>query len=212
MTRLLSSPVTRNFRSTRGGREPALNNARTKPMRRKSEIWAGKGLDQFNLTRAGVSKIVRELGFAGVLRRRTTWPVQGRREVLKMSKSREDVYKEVKETLGLVPQWVEQMPDGALEGFWGMTTGFWLAETKIPNKYKELIGVAISGATRCKYCALFHTEAARLFGATDEEVAEASMMGALSMMGSTFINAQQIDYNKFVEETKAIVAHVKKNM
>ena len=69
---------------------------------------------------------------------------------------------------------------------------------------------AVSGATRCRYCALFHTEAARLFGATDEEVAEASMMGALSMLGSTFINAQQIDYEKFRQETRDIVAHFKR--
>jgi AhpD family alkylhydroperoxidase len=124
--------------------------------------------------------------------------------------TRSEVYKEVKETLGIVPQWIEQMPEGGLQGFWTMAKGFWLKETKIPNKYKELIGVAVSGATRCKYCALFHTEAARLFGATDEEVAEASMMGALSMLGSTFINAQQIEYDKFRQETRDIVAHFKR--
>jgi AhpD family alkylhydroperoxidase len=129
-----------------------------------------------------------------------------------MSQTRQDVYKEVKDTLGLLPQWLEQMPEGVLQGFWIQARDFWLKETKIPNKYKELIGVAVSGATRCKYCALFHTEAARLFGATDEEIAEASAMGALTMMGSTFINAQQIDYEKFHQETRAIVAHVKKKL
>lgn len=119
------------------------------------------------------------------------------------------IYAEVKEAMGLVPEWLEQMPDGALGGFWNMARDFWLAETAIPNKYKELIGVAVSGATRCKYCALFHTEAAKLFGATDAEVAEASMMGALSMCGSTFINAQQIDYDRFEEETRSIVNYVR---
>lgn len=126
--------------------------------------------------------------------------------------NRTEVYREVKEKLGLVPKWIEQMPDGVLQGFWGMSRDFWLQETKIPNKYKELIGVAISGATRCRYCALFHTEAARLFGATDEEVAEASAMGALSMCGSTFINAQQIDYDQFRKEVREIIAHVKKSL
>jgi AhpD family alkylhydroperoxidase len=141
----------------------------------------------------------------------------GRAEALLISEgekmaTRNEVYKEIKETLGLVPKWIEQMPEGAVAGFWGMARDFWLKETVIPNKYKELIGVAISGATRCRYCALFHTEAARLFGASDEEVSEASMMGALSMCGSTFINAQQIDYEQFRQETKSIIAHVKKNL
>ncbi len=122
---------------------------------------------------------------------------------------RKEVFTEVKNALGLVPQWLEQMPEGGLQGFWGTARDFWLKETKIPNKYKELIGVAVSGATRCKYCALFHTEAARLFGATDDEVSEASCMGAVTMMGSTFINAKQIDYEKFRQETRDIVAYLK---
>jgi AhpD family alkylhydroperoxidase len=101
------------------------------------------------------------------------------------------------------------MPEGGANGFWGVARDFWLADTKIPNKYKELIGLAVSGATRCKYCALFHTEAARLFGASDEEISEASFMGSLTMMGSTFINAQQIDYEQFRQETLSIVRYVK---
>ncbi len=126
--------------------------------------------------------------------------------------TRAEVYKEIKQTLGLVPEWIDKMPEGAAQGFWTMARDFWLKETKIPNKYKELIGVAVSGATRCRYCALFHTEAARLFGATDEEIAEASMMGALTMCGSTFINAENIDYEKFRQETRDIIAHVRKGM
>ncbi|WP_260962847.1 carboxymuconolactone decarboxylase family protein [Pseudomonas citri] len=120
-----------------------------------------------------------------------------------------DTYREIEQTLGLVPEWIKQMPEGGANGFWGAARDFWLAETRIPNKYKELIGLAVSGATRCKYCALFHTEAARLFGASDEEIAEASYMGALTMMGSTFINAQQIDYEQFRKETMSIVRYVK---
>ncbi|MGE8101456.1 carboxymuconolactone decarboxylase family protein [Pseudomonas fluorescens] len=122
-----------------------------------------------------------------------------------------DTYREIEQTLGQVPEWIKQMPEGAANGFWGVARDFWLAETRIPNKYKELIGLAVSGATRCKYCALFHTEAARLFGATDEEISEASFMGSLTMMGSTFINAQQIDYEQFRQETLSIVRYVKEH-
>jgi len=120
-----------------------------------------------------------------------------------------DTYREIEQTLGVVPEWIKQMPAGGASGSWGVARDFWLADTKIPNKYKELIGLAVSGATRCKYCALFHTEAARLFGASDEEISEASLMGAVTMMGSTFINAQQIDYEQFRQETLSIVRYVK---
>jgi AhpD family alkylhydroperoxidase len=123
--------------------------------------------------------------------------------------SRNDVEREIRETLGTVPHWVRQMPDSALPAFWTLMRDFQLAETAIPNKYKELIGLAVSGATRCKYCTLFHTEAARLFGATDQEIAEASMMAAHTMSASTFVNAQQIDYETFKKETLGIVEYVK---
>ena len=110
---------------------------------------------------------------------------------------------------GLVPEWLTAFPDGALPGFWAQFRDFYFAETAIPSKYKDLIGLAVSGATRCKYCALFHTEGARLAGATDEEIAEASAMGALTMAGSTFLNAMQIDYDAFKQETADIVKFVR---
>ena len=35
------------------------------------------------------------------------------------SPSRSDVLREVGETLGLVPDWIKQIPDASLGGFWG---------------------------------------------------------------------------------------------
>ncbi|MDQ3032923.1 MAG: carboxymuconolactone decarboxylase family protein [Myxococcota bacterium] len=122
---------------------------------------------------------------------------------------RAEVQREIQQMLGTMPSWVSEMPEGALVGFWTTMRDLQLAETHIPNKYKELIGLAVSGATRCRYCTLFHTEAARLAGATDAEIAEASAMGGFTMMASTFLNAQQTDYEQFRKETLQIVAHLK---
>jgi AhpD family alkylhydroperoxidase len=119
------------------------------------------------------------------------------------------IHAEVQQTFGTVPTWLKGFPDAALGGFWSLMRDFQLAETAIPNKYKELIGLAVSGATRCRYCALFHTEAARLFGATDAEIAEASMMAAHTMGASTFLNAQQVDYDTFEKETLQAIAYVR---
>ncbi|HEX9398845.1 MAG TPA: carboxymuconolactone decarboxylase family protein [Anaeromyxobacter sp.] len=116
---------------------------------------------------------------------------------------------EIEQTFGKVPSWVDEMPDSALQGFWSMMRDFQLAETAIPNKYKELIGLGVSGATRCRYCALFHTEAAKLFGATDDEIAEASMMAAHTMGASTFLNSMQMDYDTFRRETLDAIAYVR---
>lgn len=126
--------------------------------------------------------------------------------------SKSDVHREIKEAFGSVPEWVTEIPEPALLGFWTLFRDMQLSETRIPNKYKELIGLAVAGATRCRYCALFHTEAARLHGATDDEIAEASMMGGVSMMASTFLNAQAVDYERFKKDTLDAVSYARKQM
>ena len=124
--------------------------------------------------------------------------------------TKQETFAEVEKAFGRVPSWLREVPDSAVESVWGLMRDFYLAETAIPNKYKELIGIAVSGATRCKYCALFHTEAAKLYGATANEISEASLMGGITMQLSTFINAQQTDFEQFRRETADIVAYVKK--
>jgi len=119
------------------------------------------------------------------------------------------IREEIKQAFGSVPSWVDAMPESALQGFWSMMRDFQLAETAIPNKYKELIGLGVSGATRCRYCALFHTEAAKLFGATDQEIREAAMMAGHTMAASTFLNSMQIDYDTFRRETLDAIAYVR---
>ncbi len=125
--------------------------------------------------------------------------------------SKKDLFREMAEAFGQVPNWLREIPEPGLSGFWGLMRDFYLAETVIPNKYKELMGLAVSGATRCRYCALFHTESARLYGATDAEIAEASLMGGVTMCASTFINAQQTDYDTFRRETLEIVEYVRQH-
>ena len=124
-----------------------------------------------------------------------------------MSESRAAVEAEIEQTLGLVPSFFSAVPDYLLPSEWASFKALQLGETLIPNKYKELIGLAVSGATRCKYCAYFHAEAARLFGATDEEIAEASLVAKNTMGWSTYLNAMLPDYDAFVAEFDAIAAH-----
>ncbi len=128
------------------------------------------------------------------------------------AKTNGSIREEITQMLGTVPEWMNDVPSAGLPGLWAQMRDFHLAETRIPNKYKELIGLGVSAATRCRYCVLFHTEAAKLFGATDEEIAEASLMAGVTMGVSTFINAQAPDFEQFRKETLGIVAHVKQQM
>jgi AhpD family alkylhydroperoxidase len=75
-----------------------------------------------------------------------------------------------------------------------------------------MIGLAVSGATRCRYCAYFHTEAAKLFGATDEEINETALIAKNTMGWSTYLNTLEYDHDHFVEEFDQIAEHVRSQM
>ena len=126
--------------------------------------------------------------------------------------SRAEVESDIRQTLGLVLSLFDPVPDALLEHEWESMKAIELAETHIPNKYKELIGVAVSGATRCRYCVYFHTEAARLFGATDDEIAEAALMAKHTMGWSTYLNTLQYDYDSFKTEFDQIADFIRSNV
>ena len=125
---------------------------------------------------------------------------------------RHEVDRDIEETFGLVPDWLQRVPDYLVPTEWASFKSLVLSETAIPNKYKEMIGLAVSGATRCRYCAYFHAEAARLFGATEEEITETALIAKNTMGWSTYLNAMQFDYDQFVAEFDQISAHIRQQM
>jgi AhpD family alkylhydroperoxidase len=54
---------------------------------------------------------------------------------------------------------------------------------KVPQKYRELMAVAVAHSTQCPYCIKIHTQAAKKAGATKEEVAEAIFVSAAIRAG-----------------------------
>lgn len=124
--------------------------------------------------------------------------------------TREEIYRDIEETLGLVPTYIKHIPDEYLADEWDLFKRLQLSEdTLIPNKYKELIGVAVAAATRCRFCALFHTEAAKAHGATDEEIEEAVHFAKLSTGWSVYVHGMQTDYEQFKDELHKIMDYMK---
>src|SRR5437868_5025458 len=123
-----------------------------------------------------------------------------------------EVHADIRETLGLVPEFMAEVPDSLIETEWASFKTLVLSETAIPNKYKELIGLGVSGATRCRYCVYFHTESARLFGATEEEINEAALIAKNTMGWSTYLNTRAFDYDSFVTEFDQAAAHIREQM
>src|SRR5690242_1426855 len=83
---------------------------------------------------------------------------------------------EMKERFGFVPSFYDALPEAIAPHAWGLQRDLELSDSVLDGKTKELIGLGVAAHIKCKYCIYFHTVAARVHGATDEEIKEALAM------------------------------------
>jgi AhpD family alkylhydroperoxidase len=116
---------------------------------------------------------------------------------------------EIARALGQVPGMFRFFPDSGIAGAWAEFRDFQMGQTTALNgKVKELIGLAVAAQVPCAYCVYFHTRAARLNGATEDEIREAVGMAAVTRHWSTVLNGSGQDLAEFRREADAIFARV----
>ena len=67
----------------------------------------------------------------------------------------------------------------------------------------------MAAATRCRYCTFFHSEMAKLNGATPAEIEDAIHFAKSSAGWSTYLNGLQLDYKQFKTEILKVVQHAR---
>jgi len=118
----------------------------------------------------------------------------------------QSTYRDIEQTLGSVPSFFKAFPESGIAGAWGEFKSVQLnPKTKLDGKTKELIGLAVSAQIPCQYCVYFHTAAAKLNGATDDEVREAVAMSAIVRHWSTVLNGMQVDLAGFKRESDTVL-------
>lgn len=119
-------------------------------------------------------------------------------------------YQDIEQTLGSIPNYFKMFPENSIASAWKMMKTIQLnPDTSLSAKDKELIGLAVSAQVPCSYCTYFHTEAAKLNGASNDEVREALAMASLTRFWSTVINGNQMDEQKFKREVGQMLRYVK---
>jgi AhpD family alkylhydroperoxidase len=115
---------------------------------------------------------------------------------------------DIHRTFGSVPTFFKAMPPDGLPGAWQTMKSLELSPaTALDGKTKELIGLAVAAQIPCRYCVYFHTKAARMHGATDEELREATAMSAITLQWSTVFEGAQLDYPRFKQDVQAILRY-----
>ncbi len=115
-------------------------------------------------------------------------------------------YRNMQVLLGRVPGFLKAYPEGSIAGAWREFRDLQMnPATAVPNKYKELIGLAVAAQIPCTYCIEAHTEFAKANGATDQEVSEAVAVSALARHWSTYLNGSPQDFAAFKGEVDRIM-------
>ena len=124
----------------------------------------------------------------------------------------EETCDDIEASLGIMPGYFEALNEEDLVNEWPNFKRHALEETVIPAKYKELIGLAIAANIKCPYCQLFHRGAAKMHGATDEELAEISFLSSWTARYSSLIHAQDYDFDTFEMEFSQIADHLQEQL
>jgi hypothetical protein len=90
-----------------------------------------------------------------------------------VTRTRDAVEQEIRDTLGLVPSFFDRIPDNTIDEEWTL-----------------------------------HTEMARMYGATDEEIQEAVHLAKHTVGWSAYLNGIRQDEQEFGEELEEIGEHV----
>jgi AhpD family alkylhydroperoxidase len=122
--------------------------------------------------------------------------------------NRNDILTDIKNTLGTVPEFLSSIPDDTLQSEWDVFKKYGVLETSIPQKYRELIGVAVASVLHCWYCSKFHKASAELYGATEKEINEAVYLAKHTIGWSTYLNGKVYDKDKFLQELQTIGEYV----
>ena len=118
--------------------------------------------------------------------------------------------KDMEQTFGSFPGFFQGLPNDVMVQMWPVMKKYIFGQSVIPPKYREMIGLAVGATLKCPYCEAFHRGAAKMHGATDEELAEVGALVGQTAFWSAIMHAQHYDMNTFMKEFQAMGEHLSK--
>jgi AhpD family alkylhydroperoxidase len=86
---------------------------------------------------------------------------------------------------------LDELAPDSMQQFWNFDTAVF-REGTLSSVHKQLIAVAVALTTQCPYCMELHSKAAQDAGASDEQLAEAALVGAAIRAGGAITHATHL--------------------
>jgi AhpD family alkylhydroperoxidase len=118
--------------------------------------------------------------------------------------TRKEIFAEMELEFGRVPVFFKELPDEVLELEWRLFRKGEIEEGPVPKKYLELIGLGVAAATRCPYSTYYHSEMAKLHGASPEEIQSAILLAKGTAGWSTYVHGMQMELDEFKKDVRKI--------
>ena len=104
---------------------------------------------------------------------------------------------EAKEMFGMALPELEIYPDSGVVGAWTWMKDVEDGKGALDAKTRELIGLAVASQIPCLYCIHYHRKAAAAYGATEQELREASAVAANTRHWSTVLYGAEVDIDEY---------------
>ena len=117
--------------------------------------------------------------------------------------TREEIYKDIEETLGGVGGYIEKLYDSQLELMWETTKQTFLSDMSLGLKVNALTALSAAYALDCEYWIEFHSQTARLAGASEENIQDVKKLSEFSAQWSQFLEGINYDFKQWKEEATA---------
>ena len=118
--------------------------------------------------------------------------------------------KEIEATFGFYPTIFKIIPDYQVPGMWAYFGAANTPNGAIPAKYRELINLAVASQIPSDYCIYYHAEAAKAYGASEDEVKEAVVSASATRAFSMILKGNQVELDQFKEEFQRMMSYMAK--
>ncbi len=116
---------------------------------------------------------------------------------------------EMEAMFGVYPSFMKAFPKHLQPAAWEMMKARGNPDAALPAKYSELVSLGVASQVPCDYCVYYHTEMAKMLGASDAEIREAVAAAADTRHWSTVLNGANLEYTAFKAEIDKMFAFIK---